>query len=139
MNETALALLGYAAWTLLLLGLIAGQRAVLTLSGKRAANSFSTSGEDLGPFAIRLVRAHANTYEFFPVVGGILAVALATESTHLTNPLALWLLAARVAQTTVHLISTSEMAVVVRFAALGAQMAIAISWLLRLAWPVLVG
>ncbi len=44
MNYTALALLGYIGWFLLLLGGIAVLRSGLTASGKRLANSFSPDG-----------------------------------------------------------------------------------------------
>ena len=63
MQSSTLALLGYAAWTLLLLGAIAALRGILVSSGKRAANSFAVTGEDVSPFSARLCRAHANCYE----------------------------------------------------------------------------
>lgn len=133
MSPSLVALLGYSAWTLALLGAIAVLRSTLTLSGARAANSFSPSGADVSPFSERLCRAHANCYEFFPVFGGILAVAALTRNTGLTDPLALWALAARVGQSSVHLASTSATAVTIRFGFFLAQFAIAAYWVVRLA------
>jgi hypothetical protein len=47
---------------------------------------------------------------------------------HLTDPLAWWLVAARVLQSSVHLASLSVMAVNVRFTFFAVQMAIAAYW-----------
>ncbi len=68
MSSSASALLGYAAWTLALLGGIAVLRSALTLSGRRAANRFAVSGDDVSPFSGRLCRAHANCYESLPAL-----------------------------------------------------------------------
>jgi uncharacterized MAPEG superfamily protein len=132
MTATALALLGYVAWMLGLLLILACLRSYLTLSGARAANSFRPDGSDVSPFSERLCRAHANCYESFPIVGGLLLFALAAGRTHITDPLALWLLLARVGQSTTHLISTSALAVQVRFFFFLVQLAIAAWWLIAL-------
>ena len=132
MNNSALALLLYAAWTLLLLGGIAVLRGGLTVSGKRTANSFSVSGDDVSPFSARLCRAHANCYENLPVFGSIVLVAILTGNTHITEQLALWATAARICQSTVHLISTGNLAVQIRFAFLFSQVLIQAWWLVRL-------
>ena len=59
MSASAIALVGYAAWMLFLVGIIAVLRGSLTLSGQRAANSFGVDGSDVSPFSNRLCRAHA--------------------------------------------------------------------------------
>jgi uncharacterized MAPEG superfamily protein len=132
MNATALALTGYIAWFLALLLALGGARAAAVLSAHRAPNSFKPDGSDLSPFAARLTRAHANCYEGFPFFGGSLLLALATGSTAITDPLALVALACRVGQSTVHLISTSAMAVNLRFSFLLAQIGIVAYWLVKL-------
>lgn len=132
MNATALALSGYIAWFLLLLGGIAVLRTVLTVSGKKLANSFKPDGSDVSPFSARLCGAHANAYESFPFIGGILLLALVADSTGITDPLALWLLVARVLQSTTHIISTSIRAVQVRFLFFLIQYVIAIYWTVHL-------
>jgi len=58
MGPSALALLGYAAWTILLVVCIGLQRGSLTFFGNRAPNSFKTDGTDISPFGQRLARAH---------------------------------------------------------------------------------
>ena len=131
MNPTAIALAGYLLWTLLLLGGILGLRSYLTLSGQRPANRFKPDGSDVSPFAERLSRAHANCYESFPFLGGLLLLALATDTQPLTDPLALVVLVSRLGQSTVHLLSTSVMAVLVRFAFFLVQVLISVYWALR--------
>ena len=54
---TGFSLLGFIAWTLLLVLGIGLLRSWLTVTGKRAANEFSTSGADVSPFSARLCRA----------------------------------------------------------------------------------
>lgn len=128
LENTEIALFGLIIWTLLLLVGIAALRSYLTLTGQRAINSYAPSGEDISPFSNRLCRAHANCYEFLPFVLAILLYAVATEQTSVTNRLALILLFARLAQSTVHLISTSNTAVVLRFTFLFAQALILLCW-----------
>ena len=128
MNATATALLLYVTWTIALVSLIAIVRSVATLGGK-AANSFAPDGHDVSAFSARLCRAHANCYESFPFVGGLLLFALATGQTAVTDPLAYLLIAARVAQSLIHLASTAVPAVLLRFAAMLAQIVIALWWL----------
>jgi uncharacterized MAPEG superfamily protein len=81
----------------------------------------------------RLARAHANCLEGFPVFGGLLLVAITTGRQGITDPLALWLVAARVVQSTIHLTSLSVAAVNARFTFFAAQVVIAVYW----AWALL--
>lgn len=129
MNPTALALAGFIAWFLVILFLLAGVRVTAGLRGK-PANSFKPDGSDVSEFSVRVVRAHANCYESFPFIGGLLALSLAAQSTDITNPLALTLLAARVAQSSIHLASVSVLAVQIRFALFLVQIGIATYWTL---------
>ena len=130
-NHTTIALIGYMALFIIILFVLAGLRTKLTLSGKKAANSFSPTGEDAGAFSLRLVRAHANMYEFFPVYGGVLLIAIASGHTEITNGLAMIFLGARVLQALVHIASTSIMAVQVRFFFFLVQVFIAVYWLYK--------
>ena len=132
MSNSATALLVYAAWTLLLLSSIAILRVTLSASGRRAPNSFAVSGDDVSPFSGRLCRAHANCFESLPAFASIVLVAITSDNTHITEPLALWATAARVGQSTAHLISTSNRAVQVRFAFLLAQLLIQFWWIISL-------
>jgi uncharacterized MAPEG superfamily protein len=121
-------LIGLCAWTLCLLILMEGLRARLVFAGKIAGNTFRPDNSNLSPFMQRLARAHANCVESLPVFGALLLAAIVTGRTALTDPLAPWLLAARLVQSSFHLASLSNSAVNVRFAAFMIQVAIAGYW-----------
>lgn len=128
MHPSLTAVLFYAAWTLLLLSGIAALRAYHTLRG-RAANAFAVSGDDVSAFSGRLCRAHANCYENLPAFAAIVLAAAVAGRSDITDPLALWVVAARIAQSTVHLWSTRVPAVLMRFACMVPQVAIQAWWL----------
>lgn len=134
LTATAMALLGLVAWPLLLMFLIVNQRGLLVLSGKMAVNAFNPDGSNTpGELAKRLVRVHANCLENLPLQAALLLYAIASAQTAVTEPLALVLLGARLAQGVVHLISTRPLFVWLRFAAFFVQLAILAWWLLQFA------
>ena len=133
MNATIIALLGYIAWTLLLLVALAIYRTGLVMKQKKAANGFKADGSDSPPLGQRITRAQANCVESFAFIGGLLLLALASDSAVITNGLAYILLIARLGQSISHLISTSVLAVQVRFAFFLVQVAICIYWIVMLA------
>ena len=128
MGTSALALTIFAAWTLALLVLMEVLRALLVVTGRAKANEFKPDNSNLSPFMQRLARAHANCVEGLPVFGVLLLAAIVTGHQAVTDPLALWLVAARIAQSSVHLASSSVLAVNVRFAFFVVQLAIASYW-----------
>lgn len=132
MSATLLALLGFLAWTLALLVLMEAIRSQLVLSGKVPANGFTPDNSGLSPFMQRLARAHANCVEGLPLFGGFMLVAVAAGRSDVTDPLALVLLGARLAQSSIHLASTSPAAVTARFSAFAVQLGIAAYWAFRL-------
>ncbi len=121
MTPALMALMGFAMWTLLLSVAIAMTRTVFVMRGRKAANEFSPTGEDIGGFSRRLARAHANCYENLPVVGAVLLVAILSGHSGMADRYALWILYARIFQSAVHLASTSVPAVYLRFAFYAAQ------------------
>lgn len=135
-SATVLTLTAFITWALLLLVLMEVIRSQLVLSGKVVANGFTPDNAGLSPFMQRLARAHANCVESLPVFGGLLLVAIVTERTAITDPLAYVFLGCRVFQSLVHLASTSPTAVTVRFTAFTVQMGIGLYWALQLlnAW-----
>lgn len=135
MNATALVLTLFIAWTLLLLVVMEVLRSRLVVTGRMAPNAFQPDNANLSPFMQRLARAHANCVESLPVFGGLLVVALVTGRAGITDPLAPWLLAARVIQSGIHLASLSPAGVTARFAAFAVQLGIAVYW----AWALLAG
>ncbi len=133
MTPTAHALLAYTAWFLLLVVALGGFRSFLVVSGGKAVNGFSPSGEDVEGFGRRLTRVHANCYENLPAAAAVLLYAIATSQTSITDPLANVLLGARLLQSIVHLVSTSRPAVLLRFGFFVVQVLILLYWILRLA------
>lgn len=128
MTTSATVLVLLIAWTLFLLILMEVIRTGLVLGGRKKSNEFVTDNANLSPFMQRLARAHANCLENLPVFGGLLLVAIAAQRSGITDPLAPWLLGARIVQSCIHLASTSVMAVNVRFTAFVVQIAIAVFW-----------
>ena len=128
MSKSALVLTLFIAWALLLLVVMEILRGHLVLTGRVKPNEFKPDNSNISPFMQRLARAHANCVESLPLFGGLLLVALVTGRSGVTDPLAPWLLGARVVQSSIHLASTSNAAVNARFAAFVMQMAIAIYW-----------
>ncbi len=128
MSTSALVLTLFISWALLLLVLMEVLRSYLVVSGRVRSNEFNPENSNLSPFMQRLARAHANCLEGLPIFGGLLVVALVTGRTEVTDPLAPWLLGARVVQSTIHLVSLSVVAVNARFTAFAVQIAIAVYW-----------
>lgn len=127
-----LALWLYAGWTLLLLSMIVSMRVYLSTTRQRAPNRFAPSGDDVSPFSGRLCRAHANCYENLPLVAALIVAAWGTDNLDVTDSTALVLVVARIGQSLVHLRSTSNRAVMLRFGLFAVQIAIAASWVLQL-------
>lgn len=128
MSTTATALLSLAAWFLFLAIFIVMFRGVAMATQGKAANDFSPDGSDVSPFSNRLCRAHANCVENVPLMAMVLLYALASGNSGVTDPLAMFLVYARVGQSTVHLISTSVPAVMIRGTLFGVQLGI-LAWL----------
>lgn len=132
LSPSAAALLGLAAWMLVLLFVMVNQRGLLVLSGKMRVNAFAPDGSNTPQgFGRRLVRAHANCVENLPLLFALLLYSLATGNTTITDGLAPLLLAARVFQSVMHLISTAPLFVWLRFAGFLVQLVIVSWWLLQ--------
>jgi len=116
MSNTIIALGGFALWTLVLVLSVATFRIVSDFILHRGIplNNFAADGSDVPGFGQRLTRAHLNCLEVLPIFAAVaLAASLAGQVT-LLEPTVMYILYARVAQSVVHLISTSLIAVLVR-------------------------
>ena len=100
-NPSAFVLTALIAWTMFLLILMEGLRARFLVTKTVAPNEFRPDNSNLPPFMQRLARAHANCIESFPIIGGLLVVALLTDRAGVTDALAPWLLLARLLQSSV--------------------------------------
>jgi uncharacterized MAPEG superfamily protein len=127
-SPTVIALTGFIAWSLALLVLMEAIRTKKVLFGEVAANGFVPDNANLSPFMQRLARAHANCVEGLPIYGGLLVVALVVGRPSITDSLAYVFLGARIAQSLIHLASTSAPAVTLRFTAFSVQMVIGVVW-----------
>ena len=133
LSPSLLALLIFAAWTLLLVTGIAGLRVALSLSGQRRPNQFLPAGDDVSPFSGRLCRAHANCFENLPTFVALVAVAHFSGHGALTDGLAWFFITARIVQSCIHLVSARSKAVMLRFSFMAIQIIIQAYWVLQLA------
>jgi len=133
MNDTIISLLGYITWILVLLIWLAVYRTMLVAKKEQAVNDFKSDGSNSPAFGERLARAQGNCVESFAFIGGLMFLALAINLAEITNGLALLLLAARLGQSITHLLSTSVLAVQVRFVFFLIQVAICFYWVFQLA------
>lgn len=132
MNATLAALTGFVAWSLFLLVVMEAIRSRMVLLKEIPANGFKPDNANLSPFMQRLARAHANCVEGLPIFGGLMLVAVLAGKSGVTDPLAFWLLGARIVQSSIHLASLSATAVTLRFSFFAIQLGIAVFWAFRL-------
>src|SRR5919108_2819273 len=111
MSPTANALLGVAVLHIVLAIVLVSVRGLLVVGRGRAVNEFRPDGAGDPPFVQRLTRAHANLYENVATWGVVLLLAISSGRTHISDPFARVLFGLRVAQTSIHLLSTSALAV----------------------------
>lgn len=124
------ALLGFAAWTVLLVAGVFVYRSARFLGGT-PINSWPRGSKFEGdaPIMTRLQDAHANCLENLPVFAVIVLAALATGRGAALEPMAAWVLYARVAQSLVHLSGVGRLQVLVRATFWSVQLAL-FAWML---------
>jgi uncharacterized MAPEG superfamily protein len=119
MSVPVAVLLGFALWTLLaLFGSVGVYRWSRILTRREEIASFRADRVEGADWYQRAMRAHTNCVENLPVYG---AIVVALVATGITSPwidtLAVVLLVARIAQTSVHIaLAQSNRVVAVRFA-----------------------
>jgi uncharacterized MAPEG superfamily protein len=132
MGPTATALIGFAGWFVLLSIALGVYRVALVFAGKKVANTFATDGSDLEPLGGRLTRARDNCFETLPLFAALALGADMTARLAVTDPLAMWVLYARIGQSVVHGISTSVLAVQIRATLFFVQIGIYAWWTIGL-------
>lgn len=132
MNATLGALIGYAAWTLALVFLVVNYRGLLVFTGQKRADEFPRRGYEAPAFIQRVQDAHANCVENIGPAAAILLAAIASGQTAITDPLACYLLYARIGQSVVHMIAVNHWMVMLRVTFLAAQFGILGWWILKL-------
>jgi uncharacterized MAPEG superfamily protein len=125
MNIPVLVLLGFAAWTLIILSVgVGGYRWTHIFSGRASVAGWRADGQDGADWYRRVTRAHMNCVENLPVLGAIVvALTVAGLRSPLVDGLSEVLLAARIGQTSVHVALRQTNAVVsVRFTLFSIQL-----------------
>jgi len=127
------ALIGFAAWTLLLVLVIFAWRGIgIVIQGKKA-NSWTRGKEADEPGLIRRIEhAHINCLENLPIFAVIVLAAAAMGKSAVTEPYAMYVLYARVAQSVTHMIGISHWLVLVRATFWAVQLALFVVMLLGL-------
>ena len=128
MTHTHIAFLTYIALILLFLLVLAGYRTYLGLTKQVKSLRFASDGSGVPELGFRLTRVHANAVECFPFIGGLMLFAIASGNTDVTDGLAMIVIYARIAQSVILAISTSNFAVQLRFATFLVQFGICIYW-----------
>mgnify|MGYP000190074782 CR=1 FL=1 len=126
MNQTLVALAGFAAWTLFLSFLLLNMRAYYTFisSNKVALNNFSPDGSNTPGFGQRLTRAQLNCIEMLAAFAALVIVASLSDQLDVMNSTIIYVLYARISQSVIHMISTNMLAVVIRAGFWGIQLAL---------------
>jgi uncharacterized MAPEG superfamily protein len=115
-------LLGFVAWTLILLGLVGVARVSQVVAGRAKPTDFPAGVPHGSDAYWRLNRAHLNCIENLPVFGSLVLIATVAGIRSATlDTLARVVLGARVGQSLTHLSSGGVVAVNVRFAFFLAQ------------------
>ena len=116
-------LIGFASWIVLLVLAIVVWRVGLALAGKTAPNAFPSGSQHGTDTYWRLNRAHMNAAENLPLMAAVVLVGtLAGVSTPLFSILAQVYLAARIAQSLLHISSNAALVVNLRFTGLFVQL-----------------
>jgi uncharacterized MAPEG superfamily protein len=108
------ALLLFAAWTLLLMFTYVGYRVANMLGGMPANSWTRGSGTAVPGIFTRAEHAHTNCVENLPVFGAIVLAAYALGEAPVVDATAVYVLAARIAQSVTHIAGVSPALVIVR-------------------------
>ena len=109
------ALLLFAAWTLVLMFMYVGYRTALVFARRKRADSWTRGRPTEDPaFVTRAQHAHLNCIENLPVFAAVVLAAHALGKLSVADQVAPYVLWARLAQSTVHLIGVNHWLVFVR-------------------------
>jgi uncharacterized MAPEG superfamily protein len=116
MNQSLLALIFFVSWTILLGVLVISYRSLQVVMGKKRSNDFTPGIKHGTERYWQLTRAHSNALENLPIFAALVIIGNITGKIDLLFINACYVIAgARVLQTITHLISTSVIAVNIRF------------------------
>ena len=117
------ALIFYALWTIALVLMVGTDRVLEVMRGQAKLTSFTPGTPHGSDSYWRINLAHLNATENLPIFGAIvLAGWAAGAETPLFNQLAVIVLAGRIVQSIIHILSGSAVAIGLRFTAYGVQL-----------------
>ena len=116
------ALIGFAAWTLLLVLLVFLWRGIEILRGKKADSWTRGNAIESPGLVKRIEHAHLNCLENLPIFAVIVLGAAVTGKSALTEPYAACVLYARFGQSLVHLAGVNHWLVMLRAGFWAAQL-----------------
>lgn len=125
MSASLIALLGFAAWAVLLIFIVLLYRTAIVLTGRKPANAWLRGEKppaEEPALITRIGHAHLNSVENLPIFAAIIAAAAAAGKLPVTDPVALWVVYARIAQSVTHLMGVTHGLVVVRASFFGVQL-----------------
>jgi uncharacterized MAPEG superfamily protein len=123
MSPSIYALLGFTAWTLLLVLVVFSWRGIEIVINRKKADSWTRGKDTEAPGLIRRVEhAHANCLENLPLFAVIVLAAAATGKSAVTDQWAMIVLYARLAQSVTHMIGVSHWLVMLRATFWSAQL-----------------
>ncbi len=130
------ALIGFTAWTLLLVLIIFSWRGIAIVIQGRKADSW-TRGKDVQEAGLirRIEHAHANCLENLPIFAVIVLAAAAMGKSPVADQWAMYVLYARVAQSVVHMIGVNHWLVLLRATFWSIQLALFVVMLFGLCCP----
>ena len=117
MSASLTALLAFAAWAVFLVFIVLLYRTGIVFAGKRRANSWPRGDKpptDEPGVITRIGHAHLNALEGLPIFAAIILVAGAAGKFNVTDPVAFWVVAARIAQSVTHTIGVTHWLVFIR-------------------------
>jgi uncharacterized MAPEG superfamily protein len=131
MSASAVALLGFAAWTVVLVAVLLLYRTGLVFTGRTPANSWPRGATNPGDPAImvRVRDAHQNCIESLPVFAAIIAAASTAGKIDVTDSVAMLVLYARLGQSGTHLVGTGHWLVMIRATFFTIQLAL-FAWMI---------
>ena len=125
MTTSLYALLAFTAWTLLLVFVVLLYRTGIVFMRRHPANSWPRGEKpptDEPGVVTRMGHAYLNCLEGLPVFAALIAIAAISGQLQYTDPLAPWVVVARVGQSVTHMIGVSHWLVFIRANFFAAQL-----------------
>jgi uncharacterized MAPEG superfamily protein len=117
MSTSLTALLGFTGWTIALVFVVLLYRTGVVFARRHTANSWPRGQQppkDEPGIVTRIGHAHLNCLEGLPIFAAIVLVAGAAGKYPVTDPVAMWVLYARMAQSVTHMIGVTHWLVFIR-------------------------